>query len=125
MAQLDENKLHQFVGKMLGDLGGAFSVPTVRIGLRLGLFNALHEDGPATADKLAKRIRVGFSVDCRRWNPLDSAPAALAGGRAPLRWLRLLAGCRGRGQHPAQCSVALIRSRDFLLSRRRAFSRDA
>ena len=33
MAQLDENKLHEFVGKMLGDLGGAFSVPTVRIGL--------------------------------------------------------------------------------------------
>jgi hypothetical protein len=29
MAQLDENKLHEFVGKMLGDLGGAFSVPTV------------------------------------------------------------------------------------------------
>jgi hypothetical protein len=23
MAQLDENKLHEFVGKMLGDLGGA------------------------------------------------------------------------------------------------------
>jgi hypothetical protein len=46
MAQLDENKLHEFVGKMLGDLGGAFSVPTVRIGLRLGLFNALHEGGP-------------------------------------------------------------------------------
>ena len=55
MAQLDENKLHQFVGKMLGDLGGAFSVPTVRIGLRLGLFDALHEGGPATADELAKR----------------------------------------------------------------------
>jgi hypothetical protein len=29
MAQLDENKLYEFVGKMLGDLGGAFSVPTV------------------------------------------------------------------------------------------------
>jgi hypothetical protein len=29
MAQLDENKLNAFVGKMLGDLGGAFSVPTV------------------------------------------------------------------------------------------------
>ena len=37
MAQLDENKLHEFVGKMLGDLGGAFSVPTVRIGLRTRL----------------------------------------------------------------------------------------
>src|SRR6476659_3898761 len=55
MAQLDEKKLHEFVGKMLGDLGGAFSVPTVRIGLRLGLFNALHEGGPATSDELAKR----------------------------------------------------------------------
>ena len=29
---------------MLGDLGGAMSVPTVRIGLRLGLFDALHEE---------------------------------------------------------------------------------
>jgi SAM-dependent methyltransferase len=55
MAQLDENKLHEFVGKMLGDLGGAFSVPTVRLGLRLGLFDALNEGGPATADELAKR----------------------------------------------------------------------
>ena len=48
MAQLDENKLNAFIGKMLGDLGGAFSVPTVRVGLRLGLFGALHKGGPAT-----------------------------------------------------------------------------
>jgi SAM-dependent methyltransferase len=53
MVQLDENKLHAFVGKMLGDLGGAFSVPTVRVGLRLGLFNALHRVGPVTAADLA------------------------------------------------------------------------
>lgn len=55
MAELDENKLNEFIGKMLGDLGGAFSVPTVRIGLRLGLFDTLHEGGPATSDELAKR----------------------------------------------------------------------
>jgi ubiquinone/menaquinone biosynthesis C-methylase UbiE len=55
MAQVDEKKLHQFVGKMLGDLGGAFSVPTVRVGLRLGLFDALHEGGPATSGELARR----------------------------------------------------------------------
>jgi len=55
MAQLNEQKFHQFIGKMLGDLGGAFSVPTVRIGFRLGLFDALHEGGPATAADLAKR----------------------------------------------------------------------
>ncbi len=54
MAQLDENKLHAFVGKMLADLGGAFSVPTVRLGLRLGLFEALHDNGPVTAAELAQ-----------------------------------------------------------------------
>jgi SAM-dependent methyltransferase len=47
--------LHAFVGKILGELGGAWSVPTVRIGVRLGLFDSLHRDGPATAGELAKR----------------------------------------------------------------------
>jgi len=55
MANLDENKLNEFVGKMLGDLGGAFSVPTVRIGLRLGLFDILQRHGPLTAAQLAER----------------------------------------------------------------------
>jgi len=55
MTQLNEQKLHAFIGKMLGDLGGAFSVPTVRIGFRLGLFDALHKGGAATAAELAKR----------------------------------------------------------------------
>jgi SAM-dependent methyltransferase len=55
MAQLDESKLHEFVGKMLGDLGGACGVPTVRLGFRLGLFDALSDGGPATAGELARR----------------------------------------------------------------------
>ncbi|MEZ5934790.1 MAG: class I SAM-dependent methyltransferase [Alphaproteobacteria bacterium] len=54
MTELDTEKLHAFVGKMLGDLGGAFSIPTTRIGLRLGLFDALHQ-GEATAAQLAER----------------------------------------------------------------------
>jgi 2-polyprenyl-3-methyl-5-hydroxy-6-metoxy-1,4-benzoquinol methylase len=52
----DGEKLNQLVGKMLGDLGGAFSVPTVRIGFRLGLFESLHASGPATAAELAERL---------------------------------------------------------------------
>lgn len=52
--ELDMDKLHTFVGKMLGDLGGAMSVPTVRIGIRLGLFDALTQ-GPATSAELAQR----------------------------------------------------------------------
>lgn len=55
MTQLNEQKLNAFIGKMLGDLGGAYSVPTVRIGFRLGLFKALHEGGPTTAADLAAR----------------------------------------------------------------------
>ncbi|HEY2482442.1 MAG TPA: hypothetical protein VGI30_09645, partial [Caulobacteraceae bacterium] len=55
MSELDQAKLHDFVGKMLGDLGGAMSVPTVRLGHRLGLFDALHQGGAATAGELAKR----------------------------------------------------------------------
>ena len=73
MAQLDEDKLHQFVGKMLGDLGGAFSVPTVRLGLRLGLFDALHEGGPATADELAERAGGLTERYVREWALAQSA----------------------------------------------------
>ena len=54
MTELDQQKLNAMIGKMLGDLGGAFSVPTTRIGLRLGLFKALSA-GPATAADLAVR----------------------------------------------------------------------
>ncbi|GAO38802.1 hypothetical protein SCH01S_20_00090 [Sphingomonas changbaiensis NBRC 104936] len=56
MPDVDSDKLHELVLKMLGDLGGAFSVPTVRIGCRLGLFDSLQKDGPATAAELAKRL---------------------------------------------------------------------
>ena len=53
MGDIDADKLNGLVGKMLGDLGGAFSVPTGRIGYRLGLFETLHKHGPLTADELA------------------------------------------------------------------------
>lgn len=66
MALPDEAKLHQLVGKMLGDLGGAMSVPTVRIGFRLGLFDALAE-GPATASELAQRAGGLHERYVREW----------------------------------------------------------
>ncbi len=55
MAEVDGDKLNSLVGKMLGDLGGAFSVPTVRIGFRLGLFDALGREGPLSAAQLAAK----------------------------------------------------------------------
>lgn len=56
MTEVDASKLNVLIGKILGDLGGAFSVPTVRIGYRPGLFDSLHQDGPATATVLAARL---------------------------------------------------------------------
>ncbi len=78
MAQLDEGKLNEFVGKMLGDLGGAFSVPTVRLGLRLGLFTALHEGGPATSAELAARAGGLTERYVREWALAQAANGYLA-----------------------------------------------
>src|SRR6516165_1986082 len=50
---VDDAKLHQFMGQMLSDLGGAASVALVRIGDALGLYKTLHERGPMTVPELA------------------------------------------------------------------------
>lgn len=50
---VDESKLHQFVGQMLSDLGGAASVALVRIGDSLGLYKKLNEGGAMTVAELA------------------------------------------------------------------------
>lgn len=63
---IDEAVLNALIGKMLGDLGGAMSVPTVRIGFRLGLFDALAK-GPATAAELAARCDLKGVRLVREW----------------------------------------------------------
>jgi len=50
---MDDAKLHEFIGQMLSDLGGASSIAMVRIGDALGLYKALHEKGPMTIAELA------------------------------------------------------------------------
>ena len=69
---LDEARLNEFVGKMLGDLGGAFGVPTVRIGFRLGLFDAL-ADRPATAAELARSAGNLHERYVREWAMAQAA----------------------------------------------------
>ena len=77
MTQVDSEKLHAFVGKMLGDLGGAYSVPTVRIGFRLGLFDNLHQQGPATAGELSARTGLAERY-LREWALAQAANGYLA-----------------------------------------------
>ncbi len=63
---VDEGRLHEFVGRMLGDLGGALSVPMVRIGDRLGLYRTLHKKGPMTAGELAAAAEIAVRY-VREW----------------------------------------------------------
>ncbi len=52
---VDQGRLDEFLGRMLADLGGAYSVALVRIGERLGLYDAMKDGTPVTAEELAAR----------------------------------------------------------------------
>ncbi|MDB4777975.1 methyltransferase domain-containing protein [bacterium] len=52
---MDENNLNELVGQFLQDLGGAFSMPLVQIGEKLGIYQSLNENGPCTTDQLAEK----------------------------------------------------------------------
>ncbi|MFC3127252.1 methyltransferase domain-containing protein [Pseudoroseomonas globiformis] len=77
MAQVDGDRLNALLGKMLGDLGGAYSVPTVRIGFRLGLFETLHREGAASAGELAQRTGLSERY-LREWALAQAANGYLA-----------------------------------------------
>jgi ubiquinone/menaquinone biosynthesis C-methylase UbiE len=51
---IDMDKLQEFLGRFVADLGATFAAGNVVIGHRLGLYKAL-ADGPATAAELAER----------------------------------------------------------------------
>jgi len=72
MGQLNETALNELVGRVLGDLGGAVSVPLVRIGDALGLYKALKETGPTTADELADATGCGRRY-VREWLSAQTA----------------------------------------------------
>ncbi|MGR8947113.1 MAG: class I SAM-dependent methyltransferase [Gammaproteobacteria bacterium] len=53
MPTMDREKLNRFMGQMLGDLGGAFSIGLVRVGHQLGLYRELNVKGPLSTVQLA------------------------------------------------------------------------
>ena len=52
---IDEAKLQQLLGKMLGDAGAAMSIGLVILGDTLGLYKAMAAAGPLTSGDLAAR----------------------------------------------------------------------
>ena len=99
-ATIDEGKLNAFVGQMLSDLGGASSIAMVRLGDTLGLYRAIHDNGPMTSAELAKQAKVDERY-LREWlshqaasNYLDYDPAVPAVpmpavGRGETMWFAL------------------------------------
>jgi SAM-dependent methyltransferase len=52
---IDQAKLDEFMGRFVGDLGAALSAALVVIGDRLGLYRAMADGDPLTAEQLAQR----------------------------------------------------------------------
>lgn len=61
---VDEVRLNEFVGKVLGDLGGAYSLPLVRIGRTIG---DLPDFARERCNDVRRACRCGF--DCRALCP--------------------------------------------------------
>lgn len=71
------DKLNQFIGQMLSDLGGAASIAMVRMGDALGLYKALHASGPMTCSELARTTKVDERY-LREWLSHQAASNYLA-----------------------------------------------
>ncbi len=64
--QIDESKVEEFVGKVLGDVSGTTVTIMAAIGDHLGLFKDLAANGPATSDELARRAGINERY-AREW----------------------------------------------------------
>lgn len=53
--QIDEGRLHEFMGRAVGDIGATLHAALAVIGDKLGLYKALAADGPLTSQQLAER----------------------------------------------------------------------
>ncbi|MGD2128583.1 MAG: class I SAM-dependent methyltransferase [Lysobacterales bacterium] len=55
---LQADLLEQFAGKVMEDIGGAFSLLLAFMGDQTGIYRSLRDDGPATSVELARRCNV-------------------------------------------------------------------
>jgi hypothetical protein len=55
---INPEKLNQFIGKFVGDLGAAIQGPSILIGEQLGLYRALAAGGPLRPEGLAEKTGI-------------------------------------------------------------------
>ena len=124
---MDEARLHEFMGKLVGDMGAAATLANVILGDELGLYRAMADSQPVTPEALAERTgcqprlvrewlngqaAAGYLVhhDGQFTLPeeqamtlaLEDSPAYMAGGASVLAALfhdkdKLVAAMRGDG----------------------------
>ena len=93
---IDEARVHAFVEKAVGDLGGALTASLVVIGDKLGLYRAMGDSEPVTPAELAERT--GTSERCvREWLAAQAASGYLTYDAAT-----------GRYTLPAEHALALV-----------------
>src|SRR3977135_458973 len=63
---INQDKLHEFLGKAIVDFGAVFSAALIRIGDKLGLYKALASGGPLTPAELARQTNTA-ERDVREW----------------------------------------------------------
>jgi hypothetical protein len=94
---IDQAKLDEFMGRFVGDLGAALSAALVVIGDRLGLYRAMADGEPVTAEELARRTGTDARY-VREW--LSNQAAGGYVRRLPWRRRTVRRSCRARSSWP-------------------------
>ncbi|MGB7406206.1 MAG: SAM-dependent methyltransferase, partial [Pacificimonas sp.] len=66
MAEVDEAKLQELAGKVVGDVAGAMGVYMAYLGDQSGLYQIMDESGPMTRDELANKAGI-HPIYVREW----------------------------------------------------------
>ncbi len=72
MEQIDEQKIHDFVNKAMGDIGAALTSSLVVVGDKLGLYRAMADSKPVTSAELAAKTETSERC-CREWLSAQAA----------------------------------------------------
>jgi SAM-dependent methyltransferase len=69
---MNEAKLQEFMGKLVGDMGGAAMLASIVVGEELGLYRALADGKPVTSDELATKTKCNPRL-IREWLSAQAA----------------------------------------------------
>ena len=93
---MDEAKLHEFMGKLVSDMGGAAMMASVIVGEELGLYRAMADSIPITPEELASKTGCNARL-LREWLSAHAAAGYMEHAEALSFAARAGPGAGGRG----------------------------